>query len=1025
MNLQKLTKKDLISHINSLNSTLSKIKSVDDDAENIITLDEVTQLGQILDTSLNEILIFDTQTFQFVFVNESARNNLGYTTKEFYNMTPLDINPELTADSAEQLLKPLISGEKDRLNFETTLKRKDGSTYPVYVVLQLSFYNSKKVFVANKLDITEQKKALNELQESEKKYKALYEDNPSMYFTVNDEGTVLSVNKFGAYQLGYTPEELVGQPVLNIFYEDDKEAVKEQFLSCLAKPNQIINWEFRKVKKNGTIIWVKESARAVRNSVGEYQVLIVCEDITEHKKVIEQATQLGKILDKSLNEIYIFDIQKLNLIFVNEGARINLGYSFEELTSMSVLDIKPNLTKQSISEHVGPLLNGEKEKLVFETIHKRKNGTLYPVEVYLQISQFNGENVFLANIIDVTERKKAEEALRISEERYRVIHDQSPVGIYVINKDLIVTHSNNRMVEMFESTHDKVIGLDLKKLKDKSFVPIIEESFQGKLGKTDALYRATTSSAYKWLSVRTAPIRDSTGKVINVIGVVEDISEMKKAQEALEASEHQLRLIADGLPVFISYINSELHYEYVNKYYETWFGIKMEDFTGKHVKEIHGNKMFSMMEKNFHKVLNGEKLEIEHSLYHPEHGERYVNAKLIPHKTNGNILGFYVLAMDITERKKHEEELLHTQKMDSIGILAGGLAHDFNNYLTSILGNIALAKIEVPRDNDAYKKLENSEKACIQAQNITQQLLTFSKGGEPVKQIIDLSELIVESAEFSSRGSKCKCKFDIQDGLWQIEADKGQISQVINNLVINSIQSMPDGGFIYLAAKNQPSSNGSVNNKSILIEILDSGTGIQDKYMNKVFDPYFTTKQAGSGLGLTTVYSIIKKHQGNIEIKSLVQRGTKISITLPAVNISEPIQTNHKKGMNKKYSGKVLVMDDDDDVRDALCNILKKLGFEIYPTAEGAETVREYKKLLKSSSPYDLVVLDLTVPGGMGGKETIDKLISIDPNINAVICSGYSNDPVMSEYKKFGFKGVIKKPYTIEDLRITLDSVLV
>ena len=1023
MNLQKLTKKDLISHINSLNSTLSKIKSVDDEAENTITLDEVTQLGQILDTSLNEILIFDTQTFQFVFVNESARNNLGYTTKEFYDMTPLDINPELTADSAEQLVKPLISGEKERLNFETTLKRKDGSTYPVYVVLQLSYYKGKKVFVANKLDITEQKKALNKLQESEKRYKALYEDNPSMYFTVNDEGTVMSVNKFGAYQLGYTPEELVGQPVLNIFYEYDKEAVKEQFLSCLAKPNQIINWEFRKVKKNGSIIWVKESARAVRNSIGEYQVLIVCEDITEHKKVIEQATQLGKILDNSLNEIYIFDIQKLNLIFVNEGARINLGYSFEELTSMSVLDIKPNLTKQSISELVGPLLNGEKEKLVFETIHKRKNGTLYPVEVYLQISQFNGENVFLANIIDVTERKKAEETLRISEERYRVIHDQSPVGICVINKDLIITHSNNKMVEMFESTHDRVIGLDLKRLKDKSFVPIIEESFQGKLGKTDALYRATTSSAYKWLSVRSAPIRNSKGNVINVICVVEDISEMKKAQDALEASEHQLRLIADGLPVFISYVNSELYYEYVNKYYETWFGKKMADIIGKHIKEIHGNKMFSMMKNNFQKVLNGEKLEIEQSLYHPEHGEIYVNAKLIPHETNGEILGFYVLAIDITERKKHEEELLHTQKMDSIGLLAGGLAHDFNNYLTSILGNIALAKMEVPRDNDAYKKLENSEKACIQAQNITQQLLTFSKGGEPVKQAIDLSELIVESAEFSSRGSKCKCKFDIQDGLWQIEADRGQISQVINNLVINSLQSMPDGGLVSISAKNQSHPNG-VNSNSVIIEIQDSGIGIQDKHMNKVFDPYFSTKQAGSGLGLTTVYSIIKKHQGSIEIKSLVQRGTNISITLPAVNISEPIQTNHNKDINKKYSGKVLVMDDD-DVRDALCNILKKLGFEIYPTAEGGETIREYKKSLKSGSPYDLVVLDLTVPGGMGGKEAIDKLISIDPNINAVICSGYSNDPVMSEYKKFGFKGVIKKPYTIEDLRFTLDSVLV
>ncbi|NIP31472.1 MAG: PAS domain S-box protein, partial [Candidatus Dadabacteria bacterium] len=348
--------------------------------------------------------------------------------------------------------------------------------------------------------------------------------------------------------------------------------------------------------------WVKETARAIEKSNGELIVLIVCDDISEHKKLVEQATQLGEILDSSLNEIYIFDPDTLNIIFVNEGARKNLGYTLQELTTMNALDIKPEITLQDINELVQPLKNGEKDIIVFESKHQRKDGTKYPVEAYLQISQFNGQDVFLANIIDVTQRKIAEEALRISEERYRVIHDQSPVGICIIDDDLFITHSNNKMVKMFESTFEKVVGLNLNTLKDKSFVPIIQEAFQGKPGKTDALYRATTSSAYKWLSVRSAPIRNTQGKVINVLCVVEDISEMKKAQEALEASEQQLRLIADGLPVFISYVNKDLHYEYVNKYYETWFGVNQDEIIGKHISEFHGDKMYASLKSHFEAV---------------------------------------------------------------------------------------------------------------------------------------------------------------------------------------------------------------------------------------------------------------------------------------------------------------------------------------------------------------------------------------------------------------------------------------
>ncbi|NIP37952.1 MAG: response regulator [Candidatus Dadabacteria bacterium] len=422
----------------------------------------------------------------------------------------------------------------------------------------------------------------------------------------------------------------------------------------------------------------------------------------------------------------------------------------------------------------------------------------------------------------------------------------------------------------------------------------------------------------------------------------------------------------------------------------------------------------------------GEKQELEIAINHHELGQRYVKAKLIPHKSNAQILGFYVLAMDITDRKKHEEELLHTQKMDSIGLLSGGLAHDFNNYLTSILGNVALAKIDIPADNDTYTRLENTEKACIRAKNITQQLLAFSKGGEAVKEPVDLAALIIESAEFSSRGSNCKCKFVIQSDLCSIEADKGQISQVINNLVINSIQSMPDGGLINISAVNKPASNklGVIYDNHVLIEIQDSGIGIDEKHMSKIFDPYFTTKQSGSGLGLANVYSIIKKHSGNIEISSLLGKGTKISIILPATNSGSSAVDSHKTKNQVSYSGRVLVMDDGDEVRDALCNILQKLGFDIYETSEGSEAILEYERSLRNGGPYDIVVLDLTIPGGMGGKETMARLKEIDPDVNALICSGYSNDPVMSDYEKFGFSGVIKKPYTIEDLKSTLNKIL-
>ncbi len=386
-----------------------------------------------------------------------------------------------------------------------------------------------------------------------------------------------------------------------------------------------------------------------------------------------------------------------------------------------------------------------------------------------------------------------------------------------------------------------------------------------------------------------------------------------------------------------------------------------------------------------------------------------------------------VNSRDNTERKRLEEDILTAQKLDSLGVLAGGIAHDFNNLITGITANIELARMHVNRDDLLMPLLEKAEEASVQAHGLTQQLLTFSRGGEPVMKTIAIHELIKEAASFALRGSKAGRTLSLADKLRPIEADGGQLRQVIHNIVINADQAMPQGGMITISGENVslgPNEIGSLKaGDYVRISFADQGTGIPKENLDKIFDPYFTTKKKGSGLGLATAYSIIKKHGGAMAAESDPGRGTKISLYLPAS--SKELKEPEGKSLGLRTGqGRILIMDDEAIVLDAAGKILETAGYEVELARDGNEAIERYGKARASGKPFDLVIMDLTIPGSMGGREALARLIKIDPAVKAIVSSGYSHDPIMARYADYGFLGVIAKPYRVREMAEIVGKVV-
>jgi two-component system, cell cycle sensor histidine kinase and response regulator CckA len=654
---------------------------------------------------------------------------------------------------------------------------------------------------------------------------------------------------------------------------------------------------------------------------------------------------------------------------------------------------------------------------------------------------FNSMATHLRGMVDrlqqrMVERELAEAALRSSEEKYRNLVESTVDWVWTSDLDGRNTFSNEAVQQLLGYKPSEVIGkvtCDLMhpgdRKKNRRWFHSAKEQRRGWRGSTSRWLHKDGS--VRFLESTAEPIFDSRSQLIEFSGIDRDITERTLAQNTLQESEDRFRRISDLSPFGISIIESDGTYLYVNKKFIEIFGYTLEDIpNGKtwfHKAFPNTDYRREIISVWFSDLQTAKRHEVRTREYIVRCKDGAFRNILFKPMTLGDKRQF-IIYEDLTERKKLEEEVLKIQKLESLGILAGGIAHDFNNLLTGIIGNISLAKMKLEAGHPAQRNLEEAEKASARTKDLTQQLLTFSKGGAPVRKMASLHGIIVDSCEFVLRGSNKRCEFDLSENLWLVEVDKGQISQVISNIVINADQAMPGGGVIKVKAENclvapdcgMPLTPGMY----VKISIKDEGIGISKDNLSKIFDPYFTTKQKGSGLGLATVFSILKKHEGYITAESEPGSGTTFHLFIPALHegtIGVPEEVKSEAVIGK---GRVLVMDDEELIQQVAGAMLNHLGYEVQFANDGLKTLEMYKNAKQSSKPFDIVLMDLTIPGGMGGEETIHQLLKIDPQAKAVVSSGYFNDPIMADYAKFGFRGVVSKPYKIQELSEALYKIM-
>ena len=1005
-------------------------------------------VSAITETAKDAIIMIDHNE-NISYWNPGAQNIFGYAKDEILGKNAWEVlAPERSRKAHSAGFQQFQKSGEGRIvgnTVELPAMNKDGTEFQMELSAAAMKVGDTWSVVAVVRDITERKISEHALKESEERFRSIYESSPIGIVITDKNGKYQVASPAFCTMLGYTEDEFKEVSFKDISHPAEVEENLRLFQEMVDGKRDGYRLEKRYYHKDGSIIWGDLRTSPIYDEDGNFLYnFALVNDITEKK----QAAQEMEESEKSLAEAqriarvgnWTYNLSDGTFKTSDETLRI-LGIPVEENDNP--------LKYELFLDNLHPDDREEVDKTFKESVENREpysidyrivlpDGTkryVFAQGVFQEKSSDEGTTIMSGIVQDITERKRAETMLANNLNFLENLLNTIPNPIFFKDvKGRYLGGNNAWFDKIIGLPQEAVIGRTLhelpteipKDLADKYHDMDMElinnpgiQTYDSKVQCADGIRRDFLFNK--------ATFNDVQGNVAGLVGVMLDLSSHKDAENALKISEDKYKTVFNNSSDAIFISNLKGAFIEVNDIACERLGYSKKELLAMAPSDINPPESAAEIERRM-RIINETgymDFETEHISKDNKHIPVNIVCRRIDYAGEDAVLA---VARDISEQKQAAKQHEKIEHLESLGVLAGGIAHDFNNLLGAILSSVELAARGLEKDSKHYSYLAEGQEAVLRAKDLTEQLLTFSKGGAPLRAPESIEKIIKDTAEFVLHGSKTKINYLFDGNLDFADIDAGQISQVIQNLVINADQAMPQTGVISIRAENEElTSTSHVSLKPgeyVKVTIKDQGIGIPKKHLKNIFDPYFSTKQKGSGLGLSIVYSIINAHDGDITVESALGQGTTFIIHLPATQktycpIKEDVIT-YSEGNGER----ILLLEDDENVGRTMAMVLSELGYKPKLVFDGEEAVKEYRHQKDIGTPYDLLITDLTIPGGLGGEEVCRLIQEIDPDAKAIASSGYANDPVMANYTNYGFAGVLKKPVKLDEIGYEIHNVL-
>ena len=981
----------------------------------------------LMENSGDPMFLLDKST-RCIDCNKAAAVLLAMPSREeVIGLNPLELSPPCQPDGtpsavkAKEVVREALKRGYHR--FEWAHQRHDGSDFMVEVSLTILSAEERTFFV-HWHDISERVFAEKKLRESEERFTAAFLKSgvPGAITTV-EEGRIVELNEAFAKKIGVKREEVVGKTSIELgLFTSEQRAF---FVKGFGEKGRVENLE---IELNFRDQWTTYGLfNATRITIGDEDFFFttitdITERIASERALKESEERFRRLHEVSFSGICIHD--NGIILEANQALSGVTGHGFNDLIGMDGM----RLIAPEFRSLVARNIDSDYEK-PYEVTGVRKDGTTYPLELQGKVIPYRGKKVRVTEFRDITERKKAGALLKESEERYRNVLDNAAEGIYQSTPEGRFVYVNPALARIlgYDSPEDCINSV--KDIGRQVYAqPENRAKYRGILEREGfhafELQVCTKDGSVRWMSNNMKAVRNENDDIILYEGFVQDVTRRKQAEEAFYKFFY-------SNPCMMSISSTDGRLTDVNESFTRFMGFHREEVIGRSFVElgIMSSKAFEKIGTQLAAQGHVYATELRHRKKSGEHCTQLFSAEMLE---IGDARYILAAAQDITSHKQMEAELTKTRNLESIGTLAGGIAHDFNNLLMAVTGYISLAKILLPSDSQGFGFLADAERISLAGRELTQKLLTFSKGGVSMRRVVNLAPIISDASRLAFAGSNIEGDCAVAESLSPVYADPAQVLQAVQSVLINAKEAMAEGGTVRVRAANHTFPRGKSDQLPggdyVRILIEDQGKGIKEEDLPRIFDPYFTTKdmgpEKGMGMGLAVVYSIIKRHNGHINVESKPGKGTSVSMYLPACAVDVDPEHAKKKNAARKRAPWILYMDDDENVRTVGRKFISSLGYHVVTAANGNEAVALYDRALKRGKRFDAVILDLTVKGGMGGKETLEAIRSMDPEAKAIISSGYTDDPIVSGYEGHGFQGAMTKPYRVDELKETLERVI-